>query len=114
MNKLAKLICTLLIISLLALPMVGCAKPLTVSIIGPTEGSTINTSQVEVRGFVSDSKATVWVDDTTVSVSKKGYYSTKLELAEGENTFKVIASRGKPGNWKDTVSRTVSVTYSPK
>ena len=114
MSKLAKLICALLIISLLALPMVGCAKPLTVSILAPTDGSTIDTSPVEVRGYVSNAKATVWVNDTIVTVSKKGYYTTMLELAEGENAIKVTAARGEPGKWKDTVARTVTVTYSPK
>ena len=114
MSKLAKLICALLIISLLAVPMAGCAKPLTVSILAPMEGSTIDTSPVEVRGYVSDSKATVWVSDTTVTVSKKGYYSTELELAEGENTIKVTAARGKPGKWKNVMQRIVTVTYSPE
>lgn len=78
------------------------------------DGVTINKSPVEVRGYVSDPKATVWVGDTTVTVSKKGYYSTNLELAEGENTIKVTAARGKPGQWKDATARTVAVTYSPK
>ena len=113
MGKLAKLMCAFFIISLLAVPMVGCAKPLTLTIIAPTDGRTVSESPVEVRGFVSDSKATVWVNDTIVTVSKKEYYSTKLELAEGENTIKVVAARGKPGKWKDVVNRTATVTYTP-
>ena len=115
MNKLAKLICALLIISLLAIPMVGCSKPLSLRITTPMNESIVDTSPVEVRGYVSDSKATVWVGDTTVTtVSKQGYWSTKLELVEGENTFIVTAARGKPDNWKDTVAWSVTVTYSPK
>ena len=114
MDKLSKLLGILLVISLLALPVVGCAKPLTLRILGPTDGETVDESSVEVRGYVSDSKATVWVNDTIVTVSKKGYYSTKLELAEGENIIKVVAARGKPDKWKEVVDRTVTVTYGPE
>ena len=110
-----KLLCALLVISLLALPLplLGC-KEFTVSVIAPTHESTITTPAVEVRGFVSDAKATVWVNDAIVAVSKKGYYSTNLELAEGENEIKVVAARGEPDKWKDVVGRTVTVTYTPE
>jgi len=108
-----KLVLVLLVISLLVLPVVGCVKPLTLRITAPVDEATIDKSSVEVKGTVSDSKATVWVNDTIVTVSKK-YYSTKLELAEGENTIKVTAARGKPDKWKDVVERTVTVTYTPK
>ena len=114
MDKLSKLLGILLVISLLALPVVGCAKPVTLRILGPTDGSTVDKSPVEVRGIVSDAKATVWVNDTIVTVSKKGYYSTIVELTEGENTINVVAARGKEGKWKDVVGRTVTVTYSPE
>lgn len=113
MRKLTKLVIALLLVSLLAMLLVGCAKPLTLSITAPTDGKTVDTSPVEVRGHVSDPKATVWVNDTIVAVSKKGYYSTKVELAEGENTVKATAARGKPGKWKDVVERTVTLTYAP-
>lgn len=113
MNKVSKLLCALLAISLLALPLVGCAKPLTVNITAPTDGSTVDKSPLEVRGFVSNPKATVWVNDTTVPVSKKGFYSTKVELAEGENTIKVVAARGKAPKWKEVVNSTATVTYKP-
>ena len=109
-----KLVLVLLVISLLALPTVGCAKPLTVTVFEPKHEATINTSTVEVRGYVSDAKATVWVNDTIVTVSKKGTYLTELGLAEGENTIEVVAARGKEGNWKGVVGRTVTVTYSPE
>jgi len=117
MGKLAKLICTFLIISLLILPMVGCAKPLTLTITAPTDGATVNKSPVEVRANVSDAKATVWVNDTVVAVTKYktrsgGYISTNFDLNEGENIIKVTAAKGKPGNWKETVDRTVIITYT--
>ena len=119
MGKLAKLMCAFFIISLLAVPMVGCAKPLTLSITGPTHGAVVDKSPLEVRGTVSDSKATVWVNDTIVAVTKartggRGNFSTNVELNEGENTINVVAARGKEGAWKDIVDRTVTVTYTPK
>ena len=118
MKKLAKLVCAILIISLLVIPMVGCSKPLSLTITAPTNESIVDTSPVEVRANVSDDKATVWVNGTIVPVAKYkaggGYVSTKLDLNEGENTFIVTAARGKPDNWKDTVAWSVTVTYSPK
>ena len=108
-----KLVCALLLITLLALPLTGC-KELTVSITEPKHESTVTESIVEVRGFVSDAKATVWVNDVQVaSVSKKGYYSAEVTLTEGENTIKVVAAQGKPGKWKKVIGREVTVTYSP-
>ncbi|MBU2536608.1 MAG: hypothetical protein KKD83_10670 [Chloroflexi bacterium] len=117
MNKLAKSICAILIILLLAILMISCAKPLTLTITAPTHGGTVTASPIEVRGYVSDAKATVWVNDTIVTLTKgrtTASFSTNLELAEGENTIKVTAARGKPDKWKDAVARTVTVTYSPK
>lgn len=118
MKKLAKLICAIVIISLLAIPVVGCAKPLSLAITSPTNASVVDKSPVEVRANVSDVKATVWVNDAIVPVTKYraggGFVSTKLDLNEGENTFIVTAARGKPGKWKDTVNWSVTVTYSPK
>ena len=118
MSKLARLICAFIIISLLALPVVGCAKPLTVSITSPTHGSTKTSEKLEVKGYVSDSKATVWVNDTIVAVSKatkgRGFFLTEVILAEGENTINVVAARGEEGKWKEVVGGTVTVTYTPK
>jgi len=114
MNKLAKLICALFIISLLAILMVSCAKPLTSAVYEPKDGATVTESPVTVRGYVSDAKATVWVNDTIVTLSKTKGFSTEVALAEGENTIKVTAARGKPDKWKDTVARTVTVTYTLK
>ena len=105
MNKLAKLICAILVISLLVVPMVGCAKPLTVMIYEPEDGATVTESPVTARGYVSDAKATAWVNDTIVTLSKTKWFSAEVELAEGENEIKVVAARGKPDKWKDVVER---------
>ena len=51
-----KLVLVLLVVSLLALPLVGCAKPVTLSVYAPTDGATVTESPVTVRGGVSDHK----------------------------------------------------------
>ena len=108
MSKLVKLLGILLVISLLALPLVACAKqPLTLTV-WPMDGATVDETPVGVRGYVSDRKATVWVNDTIVTVSKEGYYSTNLELTEGENIITVVATLGE-----ETITKTVTVTYTP-
>lgn len=118
MGKLAKLMCAFFIISLLALPVVGCTKPLTLYVSSPREAK-VDESPIEVRGSMPDTKATVWVNDTIVAVTKartggRGIFSTNVDLNEGENTINIVAARGKEGDWKDVVSKTVTVTYSPK
>ena len=112
MSKMFKLLAILLVISLLALPLVGC-KALTLSVVAPIDRATITTSTVEVRGTVSDAKATVWVNDSIIAVSKKGYFSTEVTLTSGENAIEIVAARGKAGKWKNVIGRTVTVTYTP-
>ena len=119
MSKKVVMLIALLAVSLAIIPLAGCAKPLTLNITGPTDGKTFDQPQIEVRATVSDAKATVWVNDTTVPVTKyrsgAGYISTTFDLNEGENSIKVVAARGyKKGQWKDVVERMVTVTYTPK
>ena len=97
--------------------MVGCSKPLTVNIYEPKDGATFSDSTVQVNGYVSDPKATVWLNDYVMTLSKStrtASFTTTLELIAGENIITVTAARGKPDKWKDVVVRTVTVTYSPK
>lgn len=108
MNKLQILLCALLVVLLLAVPLVGCAKPLTLTVSQPKHGVTVTSSQVSVQGSVSDPKAIVTINNVKVSVSKKGYFSAKVTIKEGENTIKVLATRSKK-----SVSRTLTVYYSP-
>jgi len=116
MKKLVKLACAVLIISLLAIPLAGCSKPLTVNIYEPKDGATASDTTIQVRGYVSDAKATVWLNNYVMTLSKgakTATFTTTLELVEGENTITVTAARGKPDKWKDVVASTVTVTYSP-
>ena len=108
-----KLLAILLVISLLAMPMVGCAKPLTLRITTPKDGITITESPVRVAGYVPDSKVVVTVGSTEVQPNRKGYFFCRVELTEGENIIKVVAKRGKPGNWKETVEKTITAIYAP-
>gem|GEM_PF-2490593 len=103
-----KLVLVLLVVSLLALSLVSCAKPLTLNILAPTDGKAFSTPTVEARGSVSDAKASVWVNGVPQVVKKptRGlpYFSTKIDLVEGENTTRFMAARGyKKGNWKEVV-----------
>jgi len=107
------LLLTLALIVTLALPLAGCTQLLNVTVKAPKDGATVNNSLVEVKGHVSDYKATVWVNEVAVNVLTNGNFSTNIELAEGENTIKVRAAQGKPDAWKKVVDKTITVTYVP-
>lgn len=113
-----KLVLVLLVVSLLALSVAGCTKPLTLTMLEPTYDSTQTSEKLEVRGHVSDGKATVWVNDAIVAVGKarrgKAFFSTEIILTDGENAINVVAARGKEGDWKEVVGKTVVITYSPE
>ncbi|OGO21819.1 MAG: hypothetical protein A2Z28_08110 [Chloroflexi bacterium RBG_16_51_9] len=114
MSKKVMMLIALMAVSLLTMPLAGCSKPLTLSVYEPQHGAAFTDASVEVRGNVSDSKATVWVNDNVVVVTKypkTASFTTTIDLIEGENTIKVTAARGKPDNWKDVIERTVTVTY---
>lgn len=105
-SKTSKLMGILLVISLLALPLVAC-QGLTLTVTKPRDGATVTVSSVTVQGNVSNSKATVMVNDARMVVSKKtGFFQTTVNLSEGENIIKVVATRGK-----ETVTKTLVVTY---
>jgi len=107
MNKISRLLCALLVISLSALLIAGCAKELTLTLWGPEDGVTVTKPSIDVRGKVSDPKAAVMINDTKASLGKKGTFSTKIALTEGENTIKVVATRGEK-----VATKTVTITYS--
>ena len=122
MNKKFKLLGILLVISLLAVPLVGCAKGLTLTVSEPKDGATLTESPVAVSGTVSDPEATITVNDVEVEVVEvattletlkahttgDGSFFADIELAEGENTITVAATLGE-----ETVTKTVTVTYTP-
>ena len=101
------LVFALFLISVVVLPISGCGAkaPLTVTISQPTEGASIPTNSYQVRGTVSDAKATVMVNDVKASITPKGYFGANLTLVKGENTINVVATRGK-----EIVTKTLKVT----
>jgi len=103
-SKKFKLLGILLIISLLAVPIVGCG--LTLTIWEPEDGATLTESPVTVSGAVSNPEATVTVND--VEVGRDWQFTTDVELTEGENTITVVATLGE-----ETVTKAVTVTYRP-
>jgi len=121
MNKKFKLLGILLVISLLAVPLVGCAKGLTLTVSEPKDGATLTESPVAVSGTISDPEATITVNNVEVEVVEvvttletlkahttgDGSFFADIEL-EGENTITVVATLGE-----ETVTKTVTVTYTP-
>ena len=93
---------------LLILPVVGCAQELNVWFWEPRNGHTVTESQITVECKVTDVKAEVTVNGIPASVTKEGIASVEVTLTEGENTFEVVATRGK-----QVVTKTMVITYSP-
>jgi len=109
MNKLVKFLGILLVISLLALSLVACAKPLTLTVKTPMDGATVTTASVTVKGNVSTYKATVTVNEVKVTLARKtGYFQRAVALTGGENRINVVATLGEK-----VVMKTITVYYPP-
>jgi len=109
MGKLSKLLGILLVISLLALSLAGCYESvvaLRVTVDTPQDGATVTTSPVTVSGTLNK-HATVKINDVLLP-SKVNEFSTSVTLTEGTNVINIVAISGK-----ETVSKTVTVTYTP-
>jgi len=107
-KKILILMTALITIPLLVLSLAGCTEELTLTVHAPSDGYTLKTSPVIVRGTVSNPKATVKVNDVTVQVDDQGDFSTTIEPLEGKNIITITAIRGDK-----TVTKTVTVTYTP-
>jgi len=83
--------------------------PLSLQIIYPDDGITINTNLLKVRGKVSPSDVIVRINGIQASANHEDatFYSY-IELSEGENEIEVAASRGN----KSTV-KVLSVSFEP-
>lgn len=121
MSKKFRLLGILLVVSVLAVPLVGCAEGLTLTISEPKDGAILTESHVTVSGTVSDPKATVTINGAEVEVESSGLevpsslplvkpftFSAEVELTPGENTITVVATLGE-----ETITKTVTVTYTP-
>jgi len=121
LSKRFRLLGILLVISLLAVPLVGCGEELILTISEPKDGAILTESPVTVSGTVFDPKATVTVNSVEVEVESSGLevhpflplvkpftFSTDVELTKGENTITIVATLGE-----ETITKTVTVTYTP-
>ena len=111
MNNLFKLLAISFVISLLALQIAACkpwesAMILIMAVDTPQDRTTVSASPVTVGGTVNKT-AEVKINDVVVPI-KGGKFSTDFKLTEGSNVINVVATSGK-----DTVKKTVTITYNP-
>jgi hypothetical protein len=108
-NNLTKLLGISLLISLLVLPITACwegSMILILTVDAPQDKTTVSASPVTVSGTVTKT-AEVKINDVVVPV-KGGKFSTDFKLTEGSNVINVVATSGK-----ETVTKTVTITYNP-
>jgi uncharacterized protein YfaP (DUF2135 family) len=72
----------------------------------PQDKATVSESSVTVSGTVNKT-AEVKINDIVVPI-KGGKFSTDFKLTEGSNVINVVATSGK-----ETVNKTVTITYNP-
>lgn len=111
-KKLGRILSIYSLLFLLAALVIGCGgprQPLTLTVSQPIDGATITQSSYQVRGTVSDSKATVMVNDVKASMTPKGFFGANLTLTPGENTITIVAKRNA-----ETVTQTLKVTFSTR
>jgi len=109
MNNLRKLVGISVVILLLALPITACwegSMILVLTVDTPQDKTTVSESSVTVSGTVTKT-AEVKINGVVVPI-KGGKFSTDFNLTEGSNVINVVATSGK-----ETVTKTVTVTYNP-
>ena len=87
-------------------------EPLTLSITSPKDGTEYigkNSQAIEIIGKVNKPNTQVLANNSFVDVARDGSFTHKLQLSNGDNNIKIIAS-DKAGN-KDEVD--LKLTYSP-
>jgi uncharacterized protein YfaP (DUF2135 family) len=108
-NNLSKLLGISLLISLLALSISACtdsAMILVVTVDTPQDKTTVSESSVTVSGTVSKT-AEVKINDIVIPI-KGGKFSSDFKLTEGSNAINIVATSGK-----ETVNKTLTITYNP-
>jgi hypothetical protein len=98
-----------LVIFLLALSISACtdsAMVLVMTVDTPQDGAAVGASSVTVSGTVNKT-AEVKINDVVLPI-KGRKFSTDFKLTEGSNVINVVATSGK-----ETVQKTVKVTYNP-
>lgn len=87
-------------------------EPVVLIITSPKDGTEYigkNSQAVEINGKVNKPNTQVLANNSFVDVSRDGTFTHKLQLSNGDNSIKIVAS-DKAGN-KDEVE--LKLTYSP-
>ena len=79
--------------------------PLTIT--SPSNGSSVTTTTLIVRGVTSP-KADVFVNDSSVVADAQGNFTAQVTLDEGDNTI-VVTANDANGNYSE---KDITVTYS--
>ena len=86
----------------------GPQAPLTVTITDPEDGSTVSQRVLTITGFTAPNAEVIVSDLIPVTADPTGRWETNLLLQPGENSIRVVASRGA-----EAVEVTITVTYQP-
>lgn len=83
-------------------------KTLTLSISSPSNGATVSSPSVTIKGKTA-ANAEVFVNDTSTRADASGNFSVTLTLDEGDNPI-VVSANDADGN---VVEKELTVTYTP-
>ncbi len=86
----------------------AAVTPMTLSITSPTNGSTVTSSSVSVRGRTVP-KADVFVNELEGKADASGNFAISVTLDEGENYFVVLAN----DEFGNAAEAELTVSYAP-
>jgi len=82
--------------------------PVSIEMVTPQDGATVNTPQIQVTG-VSSPGAVVTVNDDILIAGPDGKFETTVSLEEGPNLIEIVASNDSGSE----TSLELTVTYEP-
>jgi hypothetical protein len=80
---------------------------ITLKIISPTDGATVSSSSIVVKGITSPF-AEVFVNDSEITADKNGNFSVNMAMEDGDNYIVVVAT-DPDGNSAETE---INLTYT--
>ena len=87
-------------------------EPIVLTITSPKEGTEYigkSSQSIEITGKTSKSNAQVMANNSFVDINKDGSFVQRIQLKDGENIIKIVAS-DKAGNIDE---QTIKVSYTP-
>ncbi len=87
-------------------------EPIVLTVTSPKEGTEYigkSSQSIEITGKTSKSNAQVMANNSFVDVNKDGSFVQRIQLKDGENILKIVAS-DKAGNVDE---QTIKVSYTP-